>query len=142
MNKEIKRCKNIRVKNAKKYKKLYPDWEDNEYNCADNKFIFAVVSPTETMQPSFYSLNDLLVYYNRGSKQYFLDIETSYDLIREFEKEYLKNLLNKFKLFVKTQPGEYTPKLSDININDGYKIFQAESLQELLFKFNMFVKSF
>lgn len=61
----------------KKYcAKTYSDWKDDEFNMLDDKFIWAyTANPHET--PSFCSLNDAIVYYNRESQLYIMDVDLS-----------------------------------------------------------------
>lgn len=153
LNREIKREIKAHEKLNKKYKKLYPDWEDDEYNCADNKFIWGIKSFDDLTEnpPSFYTLNDIDIYYNRKSKLYFLDIETIYQFDnRDIEKQYLKNLLNLFEQYLLSLGGlegyDYNvnkhPRLYEFNLVDGYDLFKSESLEDLYYKFKMFVKGF
>lgn len=54
--------------------KLYPDWRDDEYNMLECKFLWAY-SVNLSEKPSFHTLNAAIVYYNRRTKRYILDIE-------------------------------------------------------------------
>lgn len=56
---------------------MYKDWEDNEFNYLDNKFIWAKVADNSNTEPSFITLNDAIVYYNRESKEYVFDCDLS-----------------------------------------------------------------
>jgi hypothetical protein len=101
--KEIKRAN----KEKKRCKKMYEDWKDDEFNCGANKFIFGVMSSVNNMletpqdTPSFYTLNDLQVYYNRDNKKYLLDIEIGFEsTIGDSDIKYLTNLLKAFKSFI------------------------------------------
>lgn len=62
-------------KQAKRCKKTYSDWEDNEYNILDNKFIFAIPATKLEVNPSFNSLNDFTVYYNRSTQMYHMQLD-------------------------------------------------------------------
>ena len=86
---------------------MYEDWRDDEFNCGAHKFIFGVMSNVnrllETPQntPSFYTLNDLQIYYNRDSKKYLLDIEVGFGYVADGNDiKYLTNLLKAFKSFI------------------------------------------
>lgn len=70
---------------------MYPDWSDNEYNCAELKFIFAIKNKSDkSLAPSFSSLNDFIVYYNRKTKCYYADFD--YDPKYITNKDYYVNL--------------------------------------------------
>ena len=85
--KQLKKLDKLFAKQLKQYKKrkrycqrAYPDWRDDEYNTLDNLFIWAMVADNSDEKPSFCSLNDAIVYYNRESEQYILDVDlTIYD---------------------------------------------------------------
>ena len=68
-------------KRRKKYcAKAYSDWRDDEFNELDNKFIWAFTANGSKEIPSFCSLNDAIIYYNRATEQYIFDIDlTMYD---------------------------------------------------------------
>ena len=131
MKEERERCKNT-----------YPDWKDDKFNCLDNKFIFAIKSSEDHSdeEPSFHTLNDFTIYYNRKSKLYFLelDIPINYGL-------QLDDMQDKFKAFILSNYSVEenclgSPiKLSDIDITQGFDLFSAKTLQELYRKFKFFV---
>ena len=64
----------------------YPDWKDDEFNCLDNKFIWGVKAKTDQSgkEPSFTTLNDIQIYYNRKSKLFFLDLDISENYIKNY----------------------------------------------------------
>lgn len=153
LNRALKREIKKREKETKKFKKLYPDWEDDEYNCADNKFIWGIKSYDDITEcpPSFYTLNDIDIYYNRKSKLYFLDIETIYQFdSRDDEKKYLYNLLNKFGEYLLSLGGlegfDYNlnkqPRLFEFDLSSGYDLFKSTSLEDLFYRFKTFVYNF
>lgn len=60
-------------------KREYPDWRDDEYNCLDNLFVWALTErPEDQRNPSFYTLNKAEIYYNRANKTYYLQIDAGY----------------------------------------------------------------
>ena len=67
-------------KNYKKRKKhcakTYSDWKDDEFNMLDDKFVWAYTA-NQHETPSFCSLNDAIVYYNRATEQYIMDVDLS-----------------------------------------------------------------
>ena len=133
-NKEKKRCK-----------KLYSDWKDDEFNCGANKFIFGVVNEncSQQSEASFHTLNDLVVYYNRDTEKYLLDIEP----IVENSIEYLSNLLKKFRNFVCET---YNIQNLNIGINpslytylyDMSNYWSSDNLVDLYFRFYIFVQGY
>ena len=153
LNRALKREIKRRDKEVKRFKKLYADWEDDEYNCADNKFIWGIKSYDDMTEnpPSFYTLNDIDIYYNRKSKLYFLDIETIYQFdSRDDEKKYLYNLLNKFGEYLLSLGGlegfDYNlnkqPRLFEFDLSNGYDLFKSTSLEDLFYRFKTFVYNF
>ena len=131
----------------KKFKKLYPDWEDDEYNVGAWKFIWGIKSYDDLSSgsPSFYSMNDLELYYDRENKCYGLAIETIYCFDSDLaEVEYLRNLRQRFKNYLISNNIElnYKPKLNKLIYDYDYSITTAETLPELYYKFDLFVKGF
>lgn len=149
LKKELKRAN----KENKRCKKLYSDWKNDEFNCGANKFIFGVISDVSkyldavgNSEPSFQTLNDLQVYYNRDNKKYFLDIEVGFNGTDDIT--YLNNLLNKFKSFISLEYNiNKVTTLLDTNL---YKYMQdlqddywsAHDLITLYGKFNIFVNGY
>ena len=76
LHKYLKSQQKIYDKRKKMCKKLYADWEDNEYNELEHKFIWALTAKDCKSSPSFLSLNDALVTYNRITERYefYVDI--------------------------------------------------------------------
>ena len=76
LHKYLKSQQKIYYKRKKMCKKMYADWEDNEYNELEHKFIWALTAKGCNTTPSFMSLNDALVTYNRITKRYefYVDI--------------------------------------------------------------------
>ena len=140
-NKEKKRCK-----------KMYKDWVDNEFNCGPNKFIFGIISDDnknishapQDGTPSFYTLNDLQIYYNRDTEKYILDIDSYGYGVKIGVTPYLTELLKQFREFVETQEnGLKINYLIDDNIfeylGDMSNYWQADNLITLYSKFYIFV---
>lgn len=141
-NKEKKRCK-----------KLYKDWVDDEFNCGPNKFIFGVIADSNKYVESsddvasFETLNDLVIYFNRDTRKYLLDLEVGYNLYEESDADYLERLLKAFRCFIEN---EY--HVSNINmfikedlyvyINDMSNYWSANDLITLYCKFYIFVRGF
>jgi hypothetical protein len=56
----------------------YPDWEDDEFNMLECKFIWGIPYESEK-EPSFLTLNKAQIYYNRETDLYYLDIDLPED---------------------------------------------------------------
>ena len=89
----------------KKMKALYPDYEDNAYNCGSLKFVYGVKSYDDLTNQncSFYTMNDFDIYYDRETKLYSLGIETAYGFEshrKRGECDYLKKLLEIFTKYM------------------------------------------
>ena len=151
-NKELKRAN----KEKKRCKKLYEDWVDNEFNCGPNKFIFGIISkdnsyvlrnPQNISIPSFSTLNDLQIYYNRDTKKYLLDVDCYGYSDDTGVVIYLKNLLKQLKDFVEIQYNGIKIKyLIDDYIfpylEDMSNYWQADDLITLYSKFYIFVNGY
>ena len=68
-----KRLKQL-AKEKRKCAKLYPDWEDNEFNLLEKKYIWGSDHGKDS---SFLTWDDAYVYYDRRSRQYYLEIDVS-----------------------------------------------------------------
>jgi hypothetical protein len=130
----------------RKCKKLYPDYEDNEYNCGSSKFIWGVKSWDDLSGAdcNIYTMNDIDVTYNRESKLYMLGIETAYmfkEPRKENECKYLKRLLEAFTKFMDdnnySKEYDYCLFMSSSVIDD-----EAESIEELYINFKIFVEGY
>lgn len=120
----------IAADQRKRCQKLYPDWKDDEFNCAENKFIWGIsYNPEHT--PSFSTLNYIQVYYNRKFKIYYLDLDP------EIDCENLKRAASRFEAYVALEGLNRDKKLSIEEV--GLDLFSAASLEDLLFKFKIFV---
>lgn len=101
--------------------KQYSDWKDDEYNMGPLKFIFAVPFYYKDT-PSFCSLNDLIIYYNRDNKKYFLDIDIESPFNSLKYRISLIDAVDKFKSFLRSQE----------NIEDKDLIISKEKYIECL----------
>ena len=63
-------------KEKKRCAKLYPDWNDDDYNALDNKFIWGVTEELSA-EASFATNNIVTIYYNRSNKKYYLSIDVT-----------------------------------------------------------------
>ena len=123
----------------------YHDWEDNEYNCGDLKFIWGIKSADDltNSEPNFYTMNDIDITYNRKTGLYSLGIETSYlfDDGKRSEAAYLNGILKKFTEFMEERgyniSAPYVLWMSQPTINCF-----AESIPELYTQFRIFVEGY
>ena len=139
-------CKTHNIRNylqVKKYKRLYPDYIDDEYNCGSLKFIWGVKSwdDLSSEDTSLFTMNDIDITYDRDTKLYNLSIETIYMFEDNKEKEeckYLKYLLDKFSKYMDDNgySKDYKTYLA------MYDCFSAETIGELYFKFKIFVEGY
>ena len=154
MIKQLKKELKHNLKEKKRCQKLYNDWVDNEFNMGPLKFIFAVTSNTNNylnnikdQLPSFNTLNDLLIYYNRDTKKYLLNIEIGYNKKDESDIDYLFRLNHEFQVFMDQQGksvnlfGNLDSKLFNF-INNDMDYWIADTLEELYYKFYVFVSGY
>lgn len=123
----------IAAKQRKRCQELYPDWKDDEFNCADNKFVWGISHNSEQV-PSFSTLNFIQVYYNRQYKIYYLELDPEIDCSN------LKKVANRFEAYVALEGLNGNKKLSIEEV--GLDLFSAASLEDLLFKFKIFVRGY
>lgn len=130
---------------VKKCKKLYSDYDDNEYNIGSLKHIWGIKSWDDLSigeDTNLYTMNDIDITYDRESKLYMLGIETAYIFKdRKSECKYLKRLLEAF-----------TKYMIDNNYSINYDtcLFfrtptinsSAESIEELYMNFKIFVEGY
>ena len=129
---------------VKKYKKLYPDYEDNDYNMGSLKYIWGVKSWDDLTgkESNLYTMNDIDITYDRETKEYMLGIETAYIFKnKESECKYLRQLLDAFTKFMddKNYSKDYNVNLFMINPANRNN---AESIEELYINFKVFVEGF
>ena len=134
---------NIYVKHMKR---KYPDWEDDEYNCGNLKFIWGIKSYDDlsSAMPNFYTMNDIDITYNRKSGLYSLGVETAYGFDggqKQGEVKYLDYLLSEFTKFMMD---------NNYRIDEPYMLLMAqpctncfaESIPELYMHFRIFVEGY
>jgi hypothetical protein len=131
---------------VRKYKNLYPDWEDNEYNCGDAKHIWGVKSWDDLSGKdcNFYTMNDIDITYDRKTKQYSLGIETAYmfqDNIKKGECKYMRQLLDAFTKFMNDNGYSKEDNCRLFMSNPSIRT-SAESIEELYTNFRIFVEGF
>ena len=73
---QIHKLFNSYQREKKRCAKLYPDWNDDNYNALDNKFIWGVTEELST-EASFATNNIVVIYYNRSNKKYYLSIDVT-----------------------------------------------------------------
>ncbi len=123
----------VAAKQRKRCQELYPDWKDDEFNCADNKFVWGISHNPEQV-PSFSTLNFIQVYYNRQYKIYYLELDP------EIDCNNLKKVASRFEAYVVLEGLNGNKKLSIEEV--GLDLFSAASLEDLLFKFKIFVRGY
>lgn len=130
----------------KKLKKLYPDWEDNEYNCDSSKHIWGIKSWDDLSGAdcNFYTMNDIHITYDRKDKLYFLGIETAYmfkEPRKENECKYLKQLLEAFTKYM--DDNNYSKEFDYcLFMTTPSTCNKAESIEELYMNFKIFVEGY
>lgn len=93
ISKELKRAGKDYKREKARCKKMYSDWQDNEFNMLDNLFIWGY-TPDANATPSFYTWDDVLVYFNRATKKYYMTIDTGfYGYAKEYDAELARNEL-------------------------------------------------
>lgn len=129
----------------RKYRKLYPDFQcKTEFDSGNYKFIWGACAETSFFPytPTLYTANDISIIYNRQSRKYILDIETSYFLHEKSEiEEYLRRILAKLERYMddnKIDKGAaYKFWMSDPSF-----LFEAESIAELYTCFRIFIEGY
>lgn len=126
----------------KKYKKPYPDYEDNEFNCGSLKHIWGIKSWDDLTgrDSSLRTLNDIDITFDRESKLYMLGIETIYEFEnKDAECKYLKILLDAFKIYM--DDNGYS-KDHNLSLRCGSTESSAETIEELYIHFKIFVDGY
>ncbi|GAB6989502.1 hypothetical protein [Paenibacillus pini] len=140
----------VRVENIKhklqiqKYKKLYGDYEDNEYNCGSLKHIWGTYGLNDTSgnNNSLYTANSIDITYDRDKKEYFLSVETAYMFGgRKGECEYLREMLQCFTEYMENNDLSKTFNKS-IFFGSASVENSADSIEELYINFKIFVEGF
>lgn len=131
---------------VKKYKKLYPNYEENQYNCGSIKHIWGITSWDDLSgkNASLYSMNDIDITFDRDTKEYMLGIETAYIFngnVKEGECKYLRQLLD---AFTKYMDDNNFSKDNCIGLffNSPSISTRAESIEELYSNFRIFVEGY
>lgn len=125
-------------------KHKYSDWEDNEYNCGEIKFIWGIKSYDCLVSgpANIYTMNDIDITYDRKTGLYELGVETVYmfDEDKIGEVKYLDGLLKAFTDFMTA---------NRYSIDEPYTFFmspsincEAESIPELYTQFRIFVEGY
>ena len=78
LKKEMRRAKRSLSREEARCRASYPDWENDEYNLLDYKFIWGWTPgvSSHTIPPSFYTWEDFYIYYNRANKRYYFYTDT------------------------------------------------------------------
>ena len=77
ISKELRKVSRNLNKEKARCRRQYVDWEDDEFNMLDNKFIWGYnTDPTKT--PSFLSWDDAYIYFDRKSKKYCMIVDTAF----------------------------------------------------------------
>lgn len=116
---------------------LYPDWKDDKYNCGPNKFIWGLTED-EKVAESFEDLTILMVYYNRDTKNYFLQLDL--EKIKDIGRLKVLMLLWICDMEEKVDLDSFN-KLDKSIFNDGIQ-FKAPTLSELYLQFKIFVNGY
>lgn len=129
----------------RQYKKLYPDYEDDEYNCGELKHIWGIKSWDDLTKADacLYTMNDIDITYDREQKLYYLGIETAYVFKDKESSEchYLKELLNAFTKFM--QDNDYSTESNfSLHFGSTNTSTSAKSIEELYTNFRIFVEGY
>ena len=143
ISKELKRAGKDYKREKARCKKMYPDWEDNEFNMLDYRFIWAY-TPDANLTSSFYTWDDALVYFNRATKKYHMTIDTGFyglnydaDLART-ESDRLSQIDEAFRDFL-IEKG--LPMRADIFPFEDPAL-EADTLSELYVKFRIMIEGY
>lgn len=123
--------------------RLYPDWQDDEFNMLDNLFIWGC-NANPKITPSFCSWDDAYIYYNRATQKYYMTIDTGFygcnydeDLARS-ELQRLSEIENAFRNFL-VEKGILIH--ADIFPFEDPAL-EAETLTELYIKFHIMLEGY
>lgn len=126
------------------WKRKYPDYEDNEYNCGALKHIWGVTSWGNLLgiDAHLYSMNDIDITYDRDEKKYCLGIETAYLFDdNKAECNYLRKLLEEFSVYMDSNGLNKDIKLS-LFMGNPRTSTSAKSIEELYVNFKIFVEGY
>ena len=125
MKREQKRCA-----------KQYPDYVNNEYNMLDCKFIWGLTEDPKAAPASFYTYNKAQVYYNRRTKKYYMDIDTSF--FQQTTKESIHHLIKYIQeiiaVFDQWMFNQYSDSIvPQISIEEWFEepLLEAANLEQL-----------
>lgn len=136
------RYKNARQKRLiRVYKKKYPDYIDDEYNCGNLKFIWGIKSwdDLSASDANLYTMNDIEIYYDRDTYQYSLCVETIYMFDdTQTECAYYNGLLESFTKYMKEN--RLDTELNYCTFCSGIDLsLTANSIEELYIRFKIIV---
>lgn len=79
LRRQLKKQQKQYKKEKARCAKTYPDWKDDEFNTLDLKFIWGILPKgSNEGTPSWNTLNDAVVYYNRQNKKYYFDFDCGF----------------------------------------------------------------
>lgn len=124
-------------------KRRYPDYEDNEYNCDEMKFIWGIKSWDDMMpgDATFFTMNDLDIVYDREREEYLLGLETIYLFAKGNKSEirYLEGLLDKFTEFAEDNGYISAEDKHCLRCIESNEPWRAKTISELYIRFKIFV---
>jgi hypothetical protein len=93
--------------------------------------------------PSFYSLNDLDICYNRDTKKFLLGLETIYNFeTSDEELRYLEGLLLHFTRYMRESKRKIRNENFSLHPYSTGELFVADSIEQLYFNFRLFVRGY
>ena len=116
----------------------YPDWRDDEFNMGPCKFIWGIQRSKEA-RPSFCTLNDITVYYNRDTDLYFLLLDFPANLQQAQDKiKFLIQCLQAFQIYMQSLPDGYTFSAAS-HLEEGFEAWNlsGKTIDELYTKFTI-----
>ena len=116
----------------------YADWRDDEYNMGPCKFIWGVQRSKEA-NPSFCTLNDIAIYYNRDADMYFLLLDFPANLQQAQDKmKFLIQCLQAFQVYIQSLPDGYTFSAAS-HLEEGFEAWNlcGKTIDELYTKFTI-----
>lgn len=128
----------------RRYKRKYPDYKDDEYNCGSLKHIWGVKSWDDLTgkDACLYTMNDIDITYDRDSDEYILGVETAYLFEnKQGETEYLKRLLGAFTGFMESNNYK-TDESYFFFMHNPETVTRAKTIDELYINFKIFVEGY
>lgn len=127
-------------------KRRYPDYENNEYNCDELKFIWGIKSWDDIMsgEATLFTMNDLDIVYDRERDEYLLGIETIYSFAEgnKGEIRYLEGLLDKFTEFAEEKGYISAADKHCLRCIESNEPWRAKTISELYIRFKIFVNGY